>query len=79
MKYIQNDIKILTDPDNPSSDSAKEFAREELRRYYAENKAAHREYIDKGIYEIMPEMAGFRAEMEEIERILSEQMQMKLF
>jgi hypothetical protein len=78
MKYIQNDIKILTEPNNFYSDSVKAYAREELQVYYAKYKEAHREYIEKGIYQMLPEMEGFRAEMEDIEKILTET-QLKLF
>lgn len=78
MNYIENAIRVLTDPNDPNDESIRQYEREVLRDYYAKNKEAHREYIDKGIYEIMPEMAGFKDEMEQIEKILSDT-QLKLF
>jgi len=71
MKYIQQAIDVLTNPGDPNDQSIKDFERDVLKRYYNENILAHEEYIEKGVYDSIPEMAEFKAEMETIERLLA--------
>ena len=70
MKYIQQAIEMLTNPDDPNDQSIKDFELIVLEKYYAENIEAHKEYLEKGIYDVIPEMSEFKAEMETIENIL---------
>jgi hypothetical protein len=73
MNYVQNAIKLLSDP-NEQNKSAQDFALKTLKRYYAENLSAHQEYLQKDIYTLIPSMVTFKQEMEQIEEILNKQL-----
>jgi len=70
MKYIQQAIEMLTNPDDPNDQSIKDFELIVLEKYYAENIEAHKEYLEKGIYDVIPEMSEFKSEMKTIEKLL---------
>ena len=70
MKYIQQAIEMLTNSDDPNDQSIKDFELSVLEKYYVENIEAHKEYLEKGIYDVIPEMSEFKSEMKTIEKLL---------